>query len=87
MFNKTHLKANKLVYALPRHSVTNDFTCDTVGFFATCHRSKHITAHDAIVFYSDQGFPSKMLNEFGANSNGIENVIVWHFRDKLVIFH
>ena len=102
MVNKTHLKTNKLVYALTRHSITNDSTCDAAGLFATCHQgSKYIGSHDAFVFYSDQDFPSEMLNEFatfGANSNGIENVIIWYLREKmgykvinpcrkLVIFH
>ena len=81
----TLLRTQRLMYALTRHSVTEEFPCNA-AIGASCNPGKmYLGSHDTFVFYSDRKFEKAMLKELDIvpSSGGMENVLIWYFKEKL----
>ena len=78
------LKEKKILYALTRHSALNS-SCKAAKSFVCDDGARYVGSHDTFVFYvrsitSDQ---LKPLDSVTPNLNGMENVLMWLFRDIL----
>lgn len=78
------LKETKILYALTRHSALNS-SCKAAKSFVCDDGASYVGSHDTFVFYvrnitTDQ---LKPLDSVTPNLNGMENVLMWLFRDVL----
>ena len=78
------LKENKILYALTRHSAWNS-NCTAAKSYVCDDGAKYVGSHDTFVFYVQNITTSKLkpLDLVTPNLNGMENVLMWLFRDVL----
>ena len=79
------LKERKIMYALTRHSAFNSSCKDAKRYTCDDDSIGYVGSHDTFVFYvrniaADQ---LKPLDSVTPNLNGMENVLMWLFRDVL----
>ncbi|XP_047144082.1 uncharacterized protein LOC105848843 [Hydra vulgaris] len=81
-----HLQKSSIMYALTRHSISNNESCDATNY-GTCNvDSSYIGSHDAFAFHMKKDFSNDMLYDLGqfkSINEGSENVLIWHFINSM----
>ena len=81
----TQFRTQHMMYALTRHSVTEEYPCNA-ALGASCNPgSMYLGSHDMFVFFVDRQFSRKLLKDLDIvpSSSGMENVLIWYFRTEL----
>ena len=80
------LKQNRIMYALTRHTNENS-KCPTRNPPANCDPGyPYLGSHDVFLYHVKERFPNatlKLLDTITPNLNGMENLLIWMFREKL----
>lgn len=81
----TRFRTQHMMYALTRHSVTEEYPCNA-ALGASCNPgSMYLGSHDMFIWFSDRSFSRKLLKDLDIvpSSSGMENVLIWYFRKEL----
>ena len=80
------LKQNKIMYALTRHT-EEDSKCSSRSPSANCDPGyPYLGSHDVFLYHVKERFPEaalKLLDNVTPNLYGMENLLIWMFRQKL----
>jgi len=79
------LRTKRIMYALTRHSVTEEYPCNAASSASCNPGSMYLGSHDTFMFYVDKAFPQDMLKQLDIvpSSSGMENLLIWYFDKEL----